>query len=38
MTALEDFIAEHPRPLRKLVIPIYFGLAIVRGGEAGGAA
>ena len=29
MTALEDFIAEHPRPLRKLVIPIYFGLAIV---------
>jgi cephalosporin hydroxylase len=29
MTALDDFIAEHPRPLRKLVIPIYFGLAIV---------
>jgi cephalosporin hydroxylase len=29
MTALEDFIAGHPRPLRKLVIPIYFGLAIV---------
>jgi cephalosporin hydroxylase/predicted O-methyltransferase YrrM len=29
MTALEDFIAEHPRPLRKIVIPIYFGLAIV---------
>jgi cephalosporin hydroxylase len=29
MTALEDFIGEHPRPLRKLVIPIYFGLAIV---------
>jgi cephalosporin hydroxylase len=29
MTALEDFIAEYPRPLRKLVIPIYFGLAIV---------
>jgi cephalosporin hydroxylase len=29
MTALEDFIAEHPRPLRTLVIPIYFGLAIV---------
>ena len=28
MTALDDFIAEHPRPLR-LVIPIYFGLAIV---------
>ena len=29
MTALEDFIGEHPRPLRTLVIPIYFGLAIV---------
>jgi cephalosporin hydroxylase len=29
MTALEDFMAEHPRPLRLLVIPIYFGLAIV---------
>ena len=29
MTALEDFITEHPRPLRKLVIPTYFGLAIV---------
>ena len=29
MTALEDFIAEHQRPVRKLVLPIYFGLAIV---------
>jgi cephalosporin hydroxylase len=29
MTALEDFIAEHPRPVRQLVIPTYFGLAIV---------
>ena len=29
MTALEDFVAEHDRPLRTLVIPIYFGLAIV---------
>jgi cephalosporin hydroxylase len=29
MTALEDFLAEHPRPVRNLVIPIYFGLAIV---------
>jgi cephalosporin hydroxylase len=29
MTALEDFLAEHPRPVRKLVIPIYFGVAIV---------
>jgi cephalosporin hydroxylase len=28
MTALDDFVAEHPRPLRVLVIPIYFGLAI----------
>jgi cephalosporin hydroxylase len=29
MTGLEDFLAEHPRPVRKLVLPIYFGLAIV---------
>ncbi len=29
MTALEDFVAEHDRALRVLVIPIYFGLAIV---------
>ena len=29
MTALDDFIAEHERPLRRLVLPIYFGLAIV---------
>jgi cephalosporin hydroxylase len=29
MTALEDFLAEHPRPVRTLVIPIYFGLVIV---------
>jgi cephalosporin hydroxylase len=29
MTALDDFIAEHPRAVRKLVLPIYFGLAIV---------
>jgi cephalosporin hydroxylase len=29
MTALEDFVAEHDRPLRVLVLPIYFGLAIV---------
>jgi cephalosporin hydroxylase len=29
MTALEDFLAEHPLPARKLVLPIYFGLAIV---------
>jgi cephalosporin hydroxylase len=29
MTALDDFLAEHPNPVRKLVVPIYFGLAIV---------
>ncbi|MGH9025873.1 MAG: CmcI family methyltransferase [Acidimicrobiia bacterium] len=29
MTALDDFIAEYGRPLRRLVLPIYFGLAIV---------
>ena len=29
MTALDDFIAEHRRAVRKLVLPIYFGLAIV---------
>jgi cephalosporin hydroxylase len=29
MTALEDFVAEHDRPLRVVPLPIYFGLAIV---------
>ncbi len=29
MTALDDFLAEHDVPVRLLVIPIYFGLAIV---------
>ena len=29
MTALEDFMADHDRPLRRVVLPIYFGLAIV---------
>jgi cephalosporin hydroxylase/glycosyltransferase involved in cell wall biosynthesis len=29
MTALDDFMAEYDRPLRRLVLPIYFGLAIV---------
>ncbi len=29
MTGLEDWMAEHDRPLRLLVLPIYFGLAIV---------
>jgi hypothetical protein len=28
MTALEDFIAEHDRPMRLVYLPIYFGLAI----------
>jgi cephalosporin hydroxylase len=29
MTAVDDFMAEHDRPLRSVVLPIYFGLAIV---------
>ncbi len=29
MTALDDFIAEYDRPLRRLVLPVYYGLAIV---------
>jgi cephalosporin hydroxylase len=29
MTALDDFMAQHGRRLRKLVVPIYFGLAVV---------
>jgi cephalosporin hydroxylase len=29
MTALDDFVAAYDRPLRVLVLPIYFGLAIV---------
>src|SRR3954451_2487501 len=29
MTALDDFIAEYDRPVRRMVLPIYFGLAIV---------
>ena len=29
MTALDDFAAEHDRPLRRVVLPIYFGLALV---------
>jgi cephalosporin hydroxylase len=29
MTALDDFLAEHDEPLRRVVIPIYYGLAIV---------
>jgi cephalosporin hydroxylase len=29
MTALDDFVAEHDGPLRRLVLPIYYGLAVV---------
>jgi cephalosporin hydroxylase len=29
MTALDDWMAEHDRPLRRVVVPIYFGLAVV---------
>ena len=29
MTALDDFMKEYDRPLRRVVLPIYFGLAIV---------
>ena len=29
MTAVEDFVAEHDRPLRLVVLPLYFGLAIL---------
>ncbi len=28
-TGMDDFIAEHDRPLRTVIIPIYFGLGIV---------
>ncbi|MBX3286392.1 MAG: hypothetical protein KF703_13675, partial [Actinobacteria bacterium] len=28
-TGMDDFVAEHDQPLRVLVLPIYFGLAIV---------
>jgi hypothetical protein len=29
LTALEDFAAEHDQPLRTVVLPVHFGLAIV---------
>ncbi|MEQ8841469.1 MAG: CmcI family methyltransferase [Acidimicrobiales bacterium] len=29
MTGLDDFVAEHPNPIRQVVLPFYFGLAIV---------
>ncbi|MDW3220235.1 MAG: CmcI family methyltransferase [Acidimicrobiales bacterium] len=28
-TGLDDFIAEHDKPIRQVILPIYFGLAIV---------
>jgi cephalosporin hydroxylase/predicted O-methyltransferase YrrM len=28
-TAVDDFIAEHDRPLRRLVVPIWYGLALI---------
>jgi cephalosporin hydroxylase len=29
MTALDDFVARHPSPLRVVVVPVFYGLAIV---------
>jgi cephalosporin hydroxylase len=29
MTAVDDFVSEHTRPLRVVIVPIYFGLALV---------
>jgi len=29
LTALEDFVAEHDQPIRKVVLPVHFGLAVV---------
>ena len=29
MTGLDDFVAEYDKPLRVLVLPVYFGLAVV---------
>jgi cephalosporin hydroxylase len=29
MTGLDDFVAEHPKPIRQVLLPFYFGLAIV---------
>ena len=29
MTGLDDFVAEHPEPLRVVTLPVYFGLSIV---------
>ena len=29
MTGIEDFVAEHPEPLRLVVLPLYYGLAFL---------
>ena len=29
MTGLDDFVKEHPKPIRRILLPFYFGLAIV---------
>ena len=29
MTGLDDFVKEHPKPIRRIVLPFYFGLAII---------
>ena len=29
MTAVDDFVAAHPKPIRVVVLPVYFGLAIL---------
>jgi cephalosporin hydroxylase len=29
MTAVDDFVAQHPEPLRVVVLPVFYGLAIV---------
>jgi len=29
MTGLDDFVKEHPKPIRQVVLPFYFGLAMI---------
>lgn len=29
MTGIEDFVAEHPQPVRLIVLPVFYGLAIL---------
>jgi cephalosporin hydroxylase/GT2 family glycosyltransferase len=29
LTAVDDFVAKHERPLRLVVVPVYFGLAVI---------